>query len=63
MDLTPVIYACVVLMWSDCASRDYNIKLFFFLKKKEKSIVSIVVHTNDGPMMEKAEGRAFIFML
>lgn len=37
MDLTPVIYACVVLiMWSDCASRDYNIKLFFFLKKKEK---------------------------
>lgn len=32
----------------------------FFLKKKEKSIV---VHTNDGPMMEKAEGRAFIFML
>lgn len=35
----------------------------FFLKKKEKSIVSIVIHTNDGPMMEKAEGRAFIFML
>lgn len=38
----------------------------FFLKKKEKggkSLKLIVVHTNDGPMMEKVEGRAFIFML